>query len=164
MGKLKCTAPGCTAERLARELCATHYGVLYRAGGLPPRPPKPGEHGLSQVDREARTAVYAICGPVRMIRIRKGPRGAECSVKRKQDKRGYRLSPAKRAEMMHRQQNRCAICLRTELEVGQPFVVDHCHSTLRVRGLLCTPCNVALGFLRDDTDRVWRAFAYLNNA
>jgi hypothetical protein len=41
------------------------------------------------------------------------------------------------------------------------FHVDHCHSTGRVRGLLCGSCNRAIGFLRDDPDIAQRISHYL---
>jgi len=59
------------------------------------------------------------------------------------------------------QRGRCAICKRTEAQIGQRLFVDHCHKTGRVRGLLCRTCNSGLGFFRDDSDLMWQAFAYL---
>lgn len=41
------------------------------------------------------------------------------------------------------------------------LVVDHCHETGRVRGLLCTPCNRAIGYLRDNPDYARFAAEYL---
>ena len=41
------------------------------------------------------------------------------------------------------------------------LVVDHCHSTGKVRGLLCHNCNRALGLLQDNTDVLARAIVYL---
>lgn len=40
-------------------------------------------------------------------------------------------------------------------------VIDHCHDTGAIRGVLCRPCNLALGILGDSYDRILRAAAYL---
>jgi hypothetical protein len=50
-------------------------------------------------------------------------------------------------EMLKSQGGKCAICgSETAGKMGQHFAVDHCHSTLRVRGLLCIKCNARLGW------------------
>jgi len=163
MGDRTCTEAGCSRKHLARGLCGTHYGAAYRSGKLPPQPLQPPErHKLVNVDEDDRTALCSICGPVK-IRPRSGRRGPECRTKRYQYAKGYRLSPAERRGLHDRQRGRCAICRRREAEAGT-FVVDHCHGTGRVRGLLCNSCNVGIGFFGDDTDRVFQAFAYLINA
>lgn len=40
--------------------------------------------------------------------------------------------------------------------------VDHCHTTNKIRGILCAPCNSGLGYFRDRTEVLGRAIAYLN--
>jgi hypothetical protein len=65
--------------------------------------------------------------------------------------------------MAERQGNLCAICRR--LPVGKKFFdIDHRHSDLTVRGLLCNPCNVGLGSFSDNAELLQRAVEYINTA
>lgn len=54
----------------------------------------------------------------------------------------------------------CEICgvLFSETIVRQQ---DHNHKTGAVRGVLCRPCNVGIGFLRDNTSVLENAIKYL---
>ena len=51
------------------------------------------------------------------------------------------------------QNNKCAICERDMNEYGKIFCVDHNHTTGKVRGLLCDPCNYGLGFYEKHKDK-----------
>jgi hypothetical protein len=64
------------------------------------------------------------------------------------------------------QQNQvCAICLQPETLMQRNktilLSVDHCHTTGKVRGLLCAACNVSIGRMNDDISRLQRAIDYL---
>lgn len=54
----------------------------------------------------------------------------------------------------------CAIC-KSDTPGKRHWSTDHCHTTGKVRGILCAPCNLALGALRDDPATVMRLHAYL---
>jgi hypothetical protein len=73
-------------------------------------------------------------------------------------KRG--VTPAMYAEMYLKQGGKCLICQKSHGK-RRNLCVDHCHDTGRVRGLLCTACNVGIGNLKDDPDLVLRAHHYL---
>lgn len=65
-------------------------------------------------------------------------------------------------EMLAMQNGRCAICGHDDASNPKFFpVVDHCHETGRIRGLLCINCNQALGKFKDDIHRLFSAVAYL---
>lgn len=55
----------------------------------------------------------------------------------------------------------CAICGKPAPR-EQRLVVDHCHLSGQVRGLLCSPCNRAIGQLGDTHEGVMRAANYLS--
>ena len=50
----------------------------------------------------------------------------------------------------------CEIC-----GVNKATAWDHDHATGKIRGQLCGPCNIALGLLEDDKERMRKAIAYL---
>lgn len=60
------------------------------------------------------------------------------------------------------QGGKCKICRSEETSRRRSrLCVDHCHKTGRVRGLLCSVCNRAIGYLKDDPARLRAAAAYL---
>lgn len=64
-------------------------------------------------------------------------------------------------EMLESQNGVCAICGGNN---GQrSLAVDHCHETDKVRGLLCTGCNTAIGSLRDSPELCRNAALYLES-
>jgi hypothetical protein len=76
----------------------------------------------------------------------------------------YGITAEEYARMFAEQDGKCAICGRTGEETGgrwQRLGVDHDHQTDAVRGLLCAPCNSAIGLLQDDPEIVMAAAAYL---
>lgn len=91
-----------------------------------------------------------------------------CSFECKLLQRG-RLTLVEFNEMFARQRGRCALCgfhgrkgwLRKGDRRKGWLVVDHCHETGHVRGLLCGDCNTALGRFGDDPGRLRRAAEYL---
>lgn len=64
------------------------------------------------------------------------------------------------------QGNGCAIC-GTNVPghvVDRRFDVDHDHNTGRIRGLLCQACNMGIGQLNDDPERLRAAARYLEGS
>lgn len=90
------------------------------------------------------------------------PRFTRQVVTRRANLKKYGLNMDQYAAMVAAQDNRCAICGDRPSGVGRfgSLVIDHDHDTGAVRGLLCSSCNRALGWFRDDPEIVRRALAY----
>jgi len=75
----------------------------------------------------------------------------------------YGITEDQYNEMLESQGNKCAICKSKETKDKKRhrFMVDHCHSTGVVRGLLCSSCNKAIGLLHDSPDILQSAICYL---
>jgi hypothetical protein len=58
------------------------------------------------------------------------------------------------------QGGKCAVCETSEWR-GHGPVLDHDHVSGKVRGILCTNCNTAIGLMKDDPKRIAKLFAYL---
>lgn len=66
--------------------------------------------------------------------------------------------------LMKSQEHKCALCTKHRDEFDKDFAVDHCHTTGKIRGLLCQECNLGLGKFKDDTIVMDKAISYLNAA
>lgn len=66
-------------------------------------------------------------------------------------------------KMSKNQGGRCHICKTDDYGKKGLLVVDHCHSTGSVRGLLCYSCNIALGLFKDNISVLRDAITYLEN-
>lgn len=72
----------------------------------------------------------------------------------------YGLSKTEYIEMLITQNYCCKICKNKDI-LYDKLVVDHCHETGEVRGLLCTFCNAGLGMFRDNVEYMKEAIEYL---
>jgi hypothetical protein len=69
-------------------------------------------------------------------------------------------------ELLQRQHGRCAICLEDDPKSPdrvKHWYIDHCHTTGKVRGLLCNSCNRGIGLLSDSIENLERAIFYLRD-
>lgn len=158
-GVKACTRCGVTKPLLdfyihrgTRDGRSTHCAACQRA--------RTREWNAANKDRiKARNAEYAAANP----------------GQRKRDHRQfwlkmYGLTQETYAAMLEKQGGVCAICFLPERVIdsrtGEPrrLSVDHCHSSGRVRGLLCGRCNRSIGQFADDHERLERAAAYLREA
>ena len=71
----------------------------------------------------------------------------------------YGITEEQRDRMIEAAGGCCEICGRTDA-----LVVDHCHESGRLRGILCRVCNLAIGNLGDNAEAVKRAYDYLVKA
>lgn len=72
--------------------------------------------------------------------------------------RKYGLTPEQVDTLIEGVGGKCEIC-KTVPEKG--LVIDHCHSTGKVRGMLCQQCNSVLGMAKDDINVLTEAIRYL---
>lgn len=63
--------------------------------------------------------------------------------------------------MFTEQKGCCAICGKHQSEFNRALGLDHCHKTEIMRGLLCTKCNLGIGYFDDNVERLLKAAIYL---
>jgi hypothetical protein len=84
-------------------------------------------------------------------------------TKDKDLQRKYSISLAQYNRLLSEQSYKCAICgTKDPLGPSGEFVVDHCHYTGKIRGLLCNHCNTGLGKLGDTVESLNKAIRYLS--
>lgn len=75
-------------------------------------------------------------------------------------KKRYGITVDEFNEMIEKQENKCGLC-EERLFSGRRTHVDHCHSSGKIRKLLCPNCNTGLGKFKDSPNLLRKAAAYL---
>ena len=76
-------------------------------------------------------------------------------------KHHYKITVNVYNELLHAQDGRCAICQGPPNGGKKRLCIDHCHTSGKIRGLLCCRCNRGLGAFRDNTELLKKAAEYL---
>jgi Recombination endonuclease VII len=81
-------------------------------------------------------------------------------------KNKYDLTFEEYESKFNQQDGRCECCsksisITTTGNGPDTACVDHCHTTGKVRGLLCNHCNRALGLLKEDVEVMKKLIIYL---
>lgn len=82
-------------------------------------------------------------------------------------KRSFGIGLDEYLEKFKNQNGVCAICEEEETSKSQSgtlrrLAVDHCHSSNKIRELLCSRCNKALGAIEDNVELLQKMIDYLN--
>jgi hypothetical protein len=90
------------------------------------------------------------------------------NVKSSSLKKTYGIDIHEYNRMLEQQGSVCAVCGEKETSYDhrgalRMLHVDHCHSTGKIRSLLCSKCNNGLGCFQDDIERMQKAIEYLRS-
>jgi hypothetical protein len=77
-------------------------------------------------------------------------------------KKTYGLTVEEYNNMLLKQNNTCAICGKPPRK-GRRLDVDHCHTTGKVRDLLCLYCNSGIEYFKESPDLLKKAIAYIKH-
>lgn len=72
--------------------------------------------------------------------------------------RRYGITIEERDAMITERMSKCDICHR---DISKRPNIDHDPATMRIRGILCNPCNQAIGLMRHNPEILRSAISYL---
>lgn len=77
-------------------------------------------------------------------------------------KKKYGLTMEQWDTLFYGQGRCCAVC-KTDRPTSKGWQTDHCHSSGKVRGILCSNCNVVLGLVNEDVGTMQTMIEYVRN-
>ena len=98
------------------------------------------------------------CLPCKKLYYRANKERIKQANRRRYLEQAYGLTPDEHAALLISQSGLCAICEQSD---SQGLHVDHCHTTGKIRGMLCGKCNRGLGHFDDNTEFLEQALFYL---
>jgi hypothetical protein len=112
--------------------------------------------------RNKKTGVrHSSCKECDKVRVKSRHKENPERTKNNDLKRLYGITLDEHTQMYEEQNGRCAICGNEGNGKWKRLCVDHCHSTGKVRKLLCHHCNTALGLVGDNISTLQTMIEYL---
>lgn len=147
-----CTCPGCAQNKL-RDAIRT---ILDQLAGVDSRKLLcPSELTIDGLEAIPKGVQPSYC----LVRLCK--RMEEKHIRFKDRCAKYRISTDDVISILDMQDDACPICGKTiTLETAH---IDHDHKSGKVRGLLCSQCNLGIGLLHDNSEVLNRAAAYIRS-
>jgi hypothetical protein len=168
---MSCKVAGCEApvQVKKRQLCKKHYHSAWRGGKL--ESVNIWRHTVISYLEGDLIGTCTECGPGVRVFIRNGRANCWRSARQSSTSQRHGLSRQALDDAVAAIENRCEIC-QVPFDDDRPYCVDHDHSCCPgsescgkcIRGFLCRKCNVGVGMLDDDADRVEKAAQYLRRA
>ena len=90
----------------------------------------------------------------------KKSRERRATIARRYSLKKYGLTEESYSVLLESQNSVCAIC-KAKCSRSKELSVDHCHVTGKVRGLLCSSCNLALGNLKENVESMKNMIKYI---
>jgi hypothetical protein len=104
----------------------------------------------------------ALTANQRYARSKKGRDTINFNARKRHYVGNYDITIEERNILFSAQDNKCACCGSLEPGNTWGFVVDHDHTSNVVRGIICQPCNVALGQVKDRPAHLRALIKYLD--
>ena len=76
----------------------------------------------------------------------------------------YKISKEFYYNLLESQNGVCGLCKSEFKDTDKnrkDMVIDHCHATGKVRGILCRKCNTGLGLFNEDPDLLLKSYEYI---
>ena len=130
-----------TCKKCDKHLAEQYFGVKQRyktKQGI-----KEHIHTMCKFCRAERSAIYRATKPWQWIISR------------------YMITPEAAQKLWVKTQTSCDICGVSWKEGNEKLCIDHCHTTGKIRGVLCKHCNHVLGHAKDSSVILENAIKYL---
>lgn len=155
-GKFKCESCNADVSRKGVKLCRNCYYEKER--------PSRGNKDLQAQQRKEYKQQYFQKNKEKIIQKRKdNPINSDKQflyfIKSK-----YSLSELEYKKMLEERNYCCDICGLRQIENPKnkdKLCIDHCHTTKKIRGLLCRNCNSAIGYFKDNVEIIKKSIKYL---
>lgn len=153
----KCIVENCENIEEKKHLCKMHYQRKMSTGQIG----SPGSHRFDNAPEGFKTCTT--CEEVLLLSNFSKSKGckfgvnSKCRICQKYTKleKIYGLSRDKYDKLMSNAV--CAIC-----KTSDTLVIDHCHISGKVRGVLCRMCNVGIGHFLENKEILKSAIIYIN--